>query len=144
MAISTPTLTGKSTHPIEVNANRWAVNFHSDDFGAGGLNEEIKAAPSGTGRATYLTHVTMGIVADSVKGYEIDCKLSLIDGAGSTVFGPIQFQAQGTSHVQKDFDPPLKITDEKALDCTGVYGGGGYDTACFVYIEGFTGDKPLG
>jgi len=141
MAISTPTMT--KDEPIE-RITPWAVNFHSDDYAAGGLNEELVAAPSRSNSATYITQVIIGIVESADHGYMINNKISLIDGAGVVVYGPIQLQAQGGSIITKDFDPPLKITDGKALDCTGVYGGGGYNTASFVYIEGFTGDKPLG
>jgi len=142
MAIVTPILVGDGTHPIEVNAP-WAVNFHSADFAAGGLDEELKAAPTRAGSALYLTHVTMGLVDSADHGYLIDNKISLVDGIGTTAFGPIGLQVQ-SGLFQKDFDPPLKITDNKALNCVGVYAGGGYNTACFVYVEGFTGDKPLG
>ena len=39
----------------------------------------------------------------------------------------------------------LKITDNKALDLSGLSAGkgGGYYTAAFVYIEYYTGDKPI-
>jgi len=144
MAITTPTLAGAGTHPIEVDCNLWAANFHSANYAGAGLSQELKAAPTRTNSALYLTHVTMGIVADSTWHYEIDNKVSLIDGDGTVLFGPIQLQAQGAGLFQKDFDKPLKITDGKSLKCKGVYGGGSYNTASFVYVEGFTGDVPLG
>lgn len=144
MTITRPILAGDGIHPVEVNAP-WAVNFLSDDFGAGGVNEELKVAPTRAGSALYLTHVTMCLVADSVKGYLIDAKVSLVDGVGDTAFGPIQLQAQGGGIFQKDWpkDAPLKITDKKALDCVAAYGGGSYDSAILVYVEGFTGDVPI-
>jgi hypothetical protein len=141
MAISTPVLIGDGLKPIAKTAP-FAVNFHSANFGGaiGNLNQELKTAP-GIGKATYITHVTMGLVGDSVNDYMIDCRLTLVDGAGTTAFGPIQLQAQGEGLFLKDWEEPLKITDNKALDLTGVGAAGGYYTACFVYIEGFTGQK---
>jgi len=144
MAITTPILAGDGIHPIEVDCNRWATNYHSGNYAAGGLSQELKAAPSRSNSALYVTHVTMGIVADSTWHYEIDNKLSLIDGDGTVLFGPIGLQAQGEGLFQKDFDKPLKVTDNKSLKCKGVFGGGSYNTASFIYVEGFTGDKPLG
>jgi len=144
MAITRPTLAGPGSRPVEVNAP-FAVNFHSADFGAGGLDEELEAAPTRAGSALYLTHVTMALVADSVWGYIIDARVSLRDGAGDVAFGPIQLQALGGTPFKKDWpkDAPLKITDNKALDCVGVYAGGGYDSAVFVFVEGFIGDSPI-
>jgi len=143
MAITTPVIVDNGLTPI-AKSEPWAINYHSADFGGGGanLNTEMKAAP-GTDKATYITHVTMGLVGDSVNDYLIDCKLSLVDGAGTNTFGPIQLQAQGNGLFSKDFDLPWKITDNKALDLSGVGAAGSYATACFVYIEGFTGQKPI-
>ena len=143
MAITTPVLGSPGRHPIEVNAP-FTVNFHSADFGAGGLDEELKAAPTREGSALYLTHVTMGLVDDAVRGYLIDSRVSLMDGNGDTLFGPIQLQPK-SGPFKKDWpkDAPLKVTDKQALDCAAVYGGGGYDSAIFVYVEGFIGDSPI-
>lgn len=144
MAITTPILA--LAEPIERDDNRWALNFPSADYGAAGLNEELKAAPTGAGRALYLTHVTIGTRDNAAAGYTMDARVSLVDGIGDTVFGPIQLQSQGTTTIQKDFDPPLKITDNKALDCVAAAASATamYAAACLVYVEGFTGDKPLG
>ena len=141
--ISTPFLSGPGSLPVERSAP-WAVNYLSSDFGT--LNAELKAAPTRPNSATYITHVTMGVVETASQGYVIDCKLKLIDAVGLDAFGPIQFLSDGQTTFSKDFNPPMKITDNKALD---IYGrsagkGAGYYTAAFVYIEGFTGDKPLG
>ncbi len=146
MGIATPVLAGDGLMPIAKSAP-FAVNFHSDDFGGaiGNLNQELKAAP-GVGKATYISHVTMGVVSSARSNYVIDSRLTIIDGAGAGadfVFGPIQFEAQGESVMSKDFDPPLKITDNTALGLTGVGSGGSYYSACVVYIEGFTGQKPI-
>jgi len=135
----TPKVVNEITH---VRTGPWAVNYHSGDFK--NLNYELKAAPTGSNTATYLTHVTMGLVGDSMWGYLIDTKLTLIDGIGDEVFGPIQLQAQGTGLFSKDFRYPLKITDNKALDLSGVNDKGGYYTSCFVFIEGFTAQDPIG
>jgi len=140
---TTPTITGDGTYPIERSAP-WAVNYYSAEFVAGSLNVELKAAPTRSNSATYITHVTMGIVASTINKVLVDASLTLVDGAGSEVFGPVQFCDSGTTVFSKDFSKPLKITDEKALDLTGVCPTTGYQSACFVFIEGFTGDKPLG
>lgn len=140
---TTPFLAGPGSMPVERTAP-WAVNYSSDAFKD--LNVELKAAPARSNSATYLTHVTMGIIktyAPNPGLYLIDTKLTLIDGAGDTAFGPIQLQAQGSGLFSKDFNPPLKITNNKALDLDGATGSN-YYSSCFVYIEGFTGDKPLG
>ena len=144
MGITTPILAGEGLMPIAKTAP-FAVNFHSGNFSAlaPDLNEEIKAAP-GAGKAIYISHVTMGVVGASATGWVMDTTLTLVDGAGTDMFGPIQFQAQGGSFMSKDFDPPLKVTDNKALDVTGVGAGeGSYFSAALVYIEGFTGQKPI-
>jgi len=77
--------------------------------------------------------------------YVMDTKVSLADGAGVTVFGPIQFQSQGQTVISRDLNPPIKLTDSQALNCAATSGGAGaYQGACFVYVEGFTADSPLG
>ena len=143
MAITTPIIADGGLVPI-ARENPWAVNFPSANFGVGGINQELKAAP-GAGKATYMTHVTMCLVDSAVFGHLIDAKVSLVDGSGDTALGPIQLQAQGGSLFQKDWpeDAPLKITDNKALDCTGTYPGGSYNSAILVYVEGFTAQKPI-
>ena len=144
MAITTPTLVGDGTYPIE-RVKPWAVNYLSDSFDAGGLNEEIKAAPTRANSALYITSVVMSTAIGGICGVRNDVAVTLVDGGGTEVLGPITLQENGESTFQKDFDPPLKITNEKALDCTGTkVNVPGYDVACFVYVEGFTGDVPLG
>jgi len=134
---------GEGMEPVE-RTGRWAVNYHSADFIAGSHAGELKAAPSGSGRALYLTHVTIGIVASATYKAVIDANITLLDGSGATLFGPVQFQADGQTIFSKDFKYPLKAADEKAIDVSGVCQTGSYQAACFVYAEGFTGDKPLG
>ena len=138
---NTPKIVEEITH---VRTGPWAVNYLSSDFAT--LNYELQAAPTRTNSATYITHVTMGLVETASQGYVIDCKLRLFDGVGDTVFGPIQLNADGQTTFSKDFTKPLKITDNKALDLLGtsVRKGTGYYTACFVFIEGYTGDAPIG
>lgn len=139
---TTPTITGDGTMPIERSAP-WAVNYHSADFTTGTLAAELKTAPTRDNSALYLTHVTMGVV-ESTQNVMVDASITLIDGVGTSAFGPVQFQANGQTTFSKDFKYPLKITDKKALDVSGECIGSGYQAACFVFIEGFTGDKPLG
>lgn len=142
MTITTPTMIGHK--PIERDDNRWAVNY-SDSFVAHALNAELKAAPTRDGSATYITHVTMGITRNPVfTNHTPDGRLTLVDGAGIEIFGPIQFEENGQTLMSKDFKYPMKLTDKKALDLTGVGKGSGYQASCFVYVEGFTADSPLG
>ena len=144
MAITTPKMTGEPERPIERDDNRWAVNY-SGNFVAHALNVELKAAPTRAGSASYLTHVTMGITRNpTFTNHTPDGRLTLVDGGGVEVFGPIQFEEKGQTLMSKDFKYPLKLTNKKALDLTGAGAGSGYQASCFVYIEGFTGDKPLG
>lgn len=137
---ATPKIVENITH---VRTGPWAVNYWSGDFRT--LNAELKAAPTRTNSATYITHVTLGIVETASQGYLIDCNLRLIDGIGATVFGPIQLTSNGQTAFSKDFTKPLKITDNKALDIYGISQnkGAGYYTAAFVYIEGYTADDPI-
>lgn len=137
---TTPIIVNEVTH---VRTGPWAVNLHSADFVAGVLNEELKAAPTRPNSATYITHLSMGVVKKDATGFTNDCNLSLIDGAGINVFGPVSFETSGQTTFSKDFKYPLKITDNKALDVLGSCRSG-YEPAAWVYIEGWTGDKPIG
>lgn len=138
MAITTPILASSGNQPIEVNAP-FAVNY-TGLFTAGALADELKAAPTRDGSAIYLTHVTMSIVKRTNRIQ--DTELTLVGGDAVTLFGPIQLQENGQGIFSKDFRHPLKVTDKKALDLSGV-GPGTYQTACLVYIEGFIGDSPI-
>ena len=140
MAITTPTLTGHE--PIERDHNRWALNSPDNVLIGGAANVELKAAPTRDGSALYVTHVTMGMAKNTNR--ILDVKLTLVDGAGSNVLGPMQLQENGQSTYSKDFKHPMKLTDKKALDLTAAGAAAGYQAACFVYVEGFTGDSPLG
>ena len=137
---NTPEIVNAITH---VRTGPWAVNYHSDDFVAGSLNVELKAAPAAPGAATYITHVSMGMVAEKDFDWTYDCSLTLVDGGGSEMFGPVQFESSGQTTFSKDFEYPMKVTDNKALDITGS-SRSGYEPACWVYIEGWTGTKPIG
>jgi len=142
MAITTPALAGKGSHPIAVDRNRWAANFHSADLTAAGVSQELKATP-GAGKALYLTHVTMGIVDSAAQGYLIDNYITLKDGDGTILFGPIQMQQQGKGLLSKDWDVPLKLADNKALNGAVGRAAGSYNTAALIYVEGFTGQSPI-
>lgn len=143
MTITTPVLAGDGVFPIERYAP-WAVNFHSDDLTAAGVTQELKATP-GAGKALYVTHVTMGIVDSAAQGYLIDNKITLKDGDGAVLFGPIQMQQQGGGVFSKDWpeDAPLKLTDNKALNGAVARTAGSYNTAALIYVEGFTATAPI-
>ena len=106
------------------------------------MNQELKAAP-GAGKAHYVTHVTMGIVDSATQGYLIDNKITLKDGDGIVLFGPIQMQQQGGGILKKDWKHPLKLTDNKALDGAVTRAAGSYNTAALIYVEGFTAAAPI-
>ena len=135
---SAPKIIEEITH---ARTGPFAVNYYSDDFVAGGLAAELIAAPSRTNSATYLTHISMGMVMNAA-GWTYDCNIKLIDGAGVTVFGPVQFETSGQTTFSKDFTKPLKVTDNKALDIQGI-SRSGYEPACWVYAEYYTGDEPI-
>ena len=144
MPITTPTLAGPGLYPIEKHGAPWAVNFHSADLTVVGVSQELKAVP-GTGKAIYVTHVTMGIVDSAQYGYLIDNKITLKDGDGTVLFGPIQMQQQGGGVFSKDWpkDAPLKLTDNKALNGAVKRTAGTYNTAALIYVEGFTAAAPI-
>jgi len=142
MTITTPKLAGAGAQPIERYAP-WAVNYHSADLGVA-TSQELKAAPA-VGKAHYVTHVTMGIVDNALQGYLIDNKITLKDGDGTVLFGPIQMQQQGGGVFSKDWpeDAPLKLTDNKALNGAIARSAGSYNTAALIYVEGFTAAAPI-
>ncbi len=144
MGITTPTLAGSGLYPIEKHGAPWAVNFHSADITAAGVSQELKAVP-GAGKALYVTHVTMGIVDNAAQGYLIDNKITLKDGDGAVLIGPIQMQQQGGGVFSKDWpkDAPLKLTDNKALNGAVARTAGSYNTAALIYVEGFTAAAPI-
>jgi len=137
----TPVLVEEITH---VRTGPFAVNYHSDDFNLGVLNVEIIAAPTRTNSATYITHVSMGIILNEANDYIQDAELTILDGTGDEMFGPVLLQSDGQSTFSKDFTKPMKVTNNKAVD---VYGynplAGNYQPACWVYVEYYTGDAPL-
>lgn len=143
MGIVTPKLAGAGSKPIERYAP-WAVNFHTADLDVAGVNQELKAAP-GAGKALYVTHVTMGIVDSAAQGYLIDNYITLKDGDGTALFGPMQMQQQGQGLFKKDWpeNAPLKLTDNKALNGQVKRAAGSYNTAALVYVEGFTADAQI-
>jgi len=139
MATTTPKIVEEITHS---RTGPFAINYHSPDFTAGSLNAELIAAPTRSGSATYLTHVTMGIVRNAANDILVDARISIVDGGGSVSFGPVQLTGEYTT-FSKDFSKPLKITDKKAVDVLGSAVNGSYQAACFVYAEYYTGDNPL-
>ncbi len=136
MAITTPTLVGAGTFPVERIAP-WALN---SAIGEVGVAEELRAAPDGAGKALYLKHVSMSAHKSAQSGLIQDVKITLQDEDGTVLYGPIQLQTDGSSVFKKNWKNPLKLIDNKALYVFGNIGG----ASVTVYIEGFTGDVPLG
>jgi len=124
MAITTPTLTGPGSMPITRTGPR---SFNNDEDDATPAVECV-AAP-GAGKAIYLTHVT-------ISGGTTDVAVTLLDSA-AVLFGPITCQADGGSILTKDFEFPMKLTDNQALNVSATDG-----VAFCIYGEYFIGEKP--
>jgi len=127
-------LTGPESVPIERIAP-WCVNNDEDD--ANTAKVECKAAETRAGAAHYLTHVTFSnnvVLADQ--------SLVLLDDDDNIFFGPIDLMVEGDNTYSKDFKYPLKFPDNKGIFVQELVGGKA--SAVTVYLEGFTGDNPLG
>lgn len=127
MAITTPILSGAGTLPI---ARSGPLSFNNDENDAHTAAVELVAAPGAT-KAIYLTHIT-------ISGITADIAITLQDGDATVLFGPIQMQADGGGLFSKDWESPLKLTDNKALD---VYAS--VASAFTIYGEYFIGQKPI-
>lgn len=124
--ITRPTLAGPGLMPVS-RSGPWAVN---DDETDAVPPVPLKDAP-GTGKALYLTHVTMS-------GRTNDVAITLQDEDDNVLFGPIQMQADGGGVFTKDWKHPLKLIDDKALEVVATDG-----EAFTIYVEGFTGQAPI-
>ena len=131
MSIYTPTIVDSALYPIAV-INPFAVNYYVAE---GDPAIELVEAPTGVGEAIYVTHVSMSLY--TILGGDV--KITLQDEDGLVLFGPIQMQENGSSVFQKDWDNPMKVPDNKALDVFGNVG----QVAFWIYVEGFIGDKPI-
>lgn len=126
MAITTPTLAGPGLYPIVVGP---MLSFNNDEDDATPA-VELVAAP-GAGKAIYLTSATFS-------DRTTDVAVTLQDGDGTVLFGPIQLQADGSGLFTKDWKYPLKLTDNKALNVLATNG-----VAFTVYGEYFIGQAPI-
>jgi len=124
MAITTPILVNEL--PISRSG---PFSFNNDEDDATPAVECV-AAP-GAGKAIYLTHVT-------IAGSTTDVAVTLQDGDGTVLFGPIQCQADGGSILVKNWKYPLKLTDNKALNVLGTNA-----VAFTIYGEYFIGQTPI-
>ncbi len=123
MAITEPTICGDGKIPL-TRTGPWAVN--DDQTAIATTAVEIKATP-GAGYSLYITHVT-------ISGRTVDVAVTLQDEDDTVLFGPIQMQADGGGNFTKDFNYPLKLTSNKALEVVASA-----DQDFLVYVEGFTG-----
>lgn len=126
MAITTPTLAGPGIFPVSRSG---PLAFNNDENDAGAAQQCV-AAP-GAGKAIYLTHITMS-------GRTTDVAITLEDGDGTDLFGPIQMQDAGGGNFSKDWKHPLKLVDNKALKVIATD-----DQAFTVYGEYFIGQAPI-
>jgi len=122
MAITNPTLAGPGLLPI---ARTGKLTFNNDEDDADPAVECV-AAP-GAGKAIYLTHVT-------ISGRTTDVAVTLQDEDAEVLFGPIQLQDSGNGLFVKDWEDPLKVADNKALDVLATD-----DEAFTIYGEYFIG-----
>lgn len=121
--VSYPTICGPGKLPI-ARTGPWAV--HGGNLTSMG-GEELKATP-GAGSSLYLTHVTMGITSSS------DVLITLKNGDGDVLFGPFLGQNTGFVYLTHNWEYPLMVGDNQALDLYGDWNRG--ITIC---VEGFTG-----
>lgn len=126
MGITNPVLAGPGIFPV---ARTGPLSFNNDE-GDGDPAVECVATP-GAGKALYLTHVT-------ISGRTTDVAVSLRDGDGTVLFGPIQMQADGGGNFTKDWKHPLKLTDNKSLTVFATNG-----QAFTIYGEYFIGQAPI-
>lgn len=125
MAITTPTLVNEL--PI-THSGPFAFNNDEDDANSSAV--DCVAAP-GAGKAIYLTHITLS-------GRVADIEITIQDGDDVVLFGPIQSQDSGSNVFSKDWDHPLKLTDNKALS---VYASAA--SAFTLYGEYFIGQPTI-
>jgi len=102
---------------LPLGATRHFLNV-SDNNSA--TAESLVAAP-GDGRKLILTHITVGtLTAQSI---------SILDGATTTLFGPVQLEAAGIIY-SKDFKWGISLTAN-----TAMYVDSDSDVLYHLYIE---------
>ena len=98
-------------------ATRHFLNVSDDNSGTA---ESLVAAP-GAGRKLILTHLTVGtLTAQSI---------SILDGATTVLFGPVQLEAAGIIY-SKDFKWGLELTAN-----TAMYVDSDSDALYHLYVE---------
>ena len=127
MTITTPKLAGPGVYPINVGP---MLAFNNDEDDASTAVDCV-AAP-GVGKAVYVRSIT-------ISGRTADIAITMEDGDGLDLFGPIQMQDGGTPFT-KDWpkDAPLKVTDNKALSVLGSAA-----SAFTIYGEYYIGQAPI-
>jgi hypothetical protein len=126
MGITNPVLAGPGLMPINAGP---MLSFNNDENDAD-IAVSCVTAP-GAGKAIYVTHVTMS-------GRTTDVAISLRDGDGTVLFGPIQMQENGGGNFTKDWKHPLKLTDNKSLTVFATN-----SQAFTLYGEYFIGQAPI-
>ncbi len=127
MGITNPVLAGPGLFPIAVGP---MLSFNDDNTDATPATELV--GTPGTGKAIYLTHITLS-------GRTVDVAVTLQDAVtGTVLFGPIQLQADGGGNFSKDWKHPLKLTDDKALFVLATEG-----VDFTIYGEYFIGQAPI-
>lgn len=124
MAITRPILAGPGLMPVSRSG---PLCFNNDEDDANAAAVECVGTP-GAGKALYLTHIT-------ISGRTVDVAITLRDSDDTVLYGPIQMQADGGGNFTKDWEHPLKLTDNKALE---VYANAAQ--AFTLYGEYFIGE----
>lgn len=100
--------TGATRHFLNVSDNNAAT-------------AEILVAAPGVGRKLILTHLTLGTLAAQ--------SISILDGATTTLIGPVQLEAAGIGYV-KDYKWGIELTEN-----TAMYVDSDTDGLFHLYIE---------
>lgn len=127
MAITRPILAGPENYPISRSG---PLAFNNDENDANSSAVDCVTAP-GAGKAIYLEHIT-------ISGRLADIEITIQDGDGNVLYGPMQWQADGSIPFKKDWEDPLKLTDNKALS---VYASAA--SAFTLYGKYFIGQAPI-
>ena len=112
----------------------WAINNDEDNANTSAV--ECKAAPARAGEALYMTHLTLSNNVPLA-----DQAIVIMDDDGTIYFGPIVLMVEGDNVFSKDFKCPVKFADNKGIFVQELIGGKA--SALTIYLEGFTGCKPI-
>ena len=126
MGLTYPVLAGAGLYPIAVGP---MLSFNDDNTDATPATELVGAP--GVGKAIYLKSVTYS-------SRTTDVAVTLQDEDDTVLFGPIKLQSDGSGLFTKNWEHPLKLTDNKALEVLATEG-----VDFTIYGEYFIGQAPI-